>query len=171
MNSWCFTYLKTWSPSCRLLHCVLMYVEGVPLRICGRNLPLQQLTGGVVTSISAAIHVVHLSTWVIWPGKNSMELFFKAKFDFKSTWNCDRATSHHKHPVRQSPARDTEKLTKVWLRYFGTNRIIDNCHRCRGVMWRKWNNYFDKWFKEFGRTDNYYFIGPYKFFSYHEDLS
>ena len=81
---------------------------------------------------------------VIGPSKNSMELFCKAKFDFKSTWNRDSATSHHKHPVCQSPAGDAEKLTNVWSRYFGTNRIIDNWHRCLGVMWRKRKNYFDK---------------------------
>ena len=39
---------------------------------------------------------------VIGPSKNSMELFFNAKFDFKSTWNLDSTTSHHKHPVCQS---------------------------------------------------------------------
>ena len=81
---------------------------------------------------------------VIGPSKNSMELFCKAKFDFKSTWNRDSATSHHKHPVCQSPAGDAEKLTNVWSRYFGTNRIIDNWHRCLGVMWRKRKKYFDK---------------------------
>ena len=81
---------------------------------------------------------------VIGPSKNSMELFCKAKFDFKSTWNRDSATSHHKHPVGQSPVRKAEKLTNVWWRYFGTNRIIDNWHRCLGVMWRKRKKYFDK---------------------------
>ena len=81
---------------------------------------------------------------VIGPSKNSMELFCKAKFEFKSTWNRDSATSHHKHPVCQSPAGDAEKLTNVWSMYFGTNRIIDNWHRCLGVMWRKRKNYFDK---------------------------
>ena len=83
---------------------------------------------------------------VIGPSKNSMELFFNAKFDFKSTWNCDSTTSHHKHPVCQSPAGEAEKLTNVWSRYFGTNRIIDNWHRCLGVMWRKRKNYFDEEF-------------------------
>ena len=78
------------------------------------------------------------------PSKNSTELFFNAKFDFKSTWNRDSTTSHHKHPVCQSPAGDAEKLTNVWSRYFGTNRIIDNWHRCLGVMWRQRKNYFDK---------------------------
>ena len=73
--------------------------------------------------------------WVIRPNKNSMELFFNAKFDFKSTWNYDLTTSHHKHPVCQSPAGDAEKLTNVWSRYFGTNRIMDTWHRCLGVMW------------------------------------
>ena len=53
---------------------------------------------------------------VIGPSKNSMELFCKAKFDFKSTWNRDSATSHHKHPVCQSPVGDAEKLTNVWSR-------------------------------------------------------
>ena len=81
---------------------------------------------------------------VIGPSKNSMELFCKAKFEFKSTRNRDSATSHHKHPVCQSPAGDAEKLTNVWSMYFGTNRIIDNWHRCLGVMWRKRKNYFDK---------------------------
>ena len=81
---------------------------------------------------------------VIGLSKNSMELFCKAKFEFKSTWNRDSATSHHKHPVCQSPAGDAEKLTNVWSMYFGTNRIIDNWHRCLGVMWRKRKNYFDK---------------------------
>ena len=81
---------------------------------------------------------------VIGPSKNSTELFCKTKFDFKSTWNRDSATSHHKHPVCQSPAGDAEKLTNVWSRYFGTNRIIDNWHRCLGVMWRKRKHYFDE---------------------------
>ena len=84
---------------------------------------------------------------VIGPSKNSMELFFNAKFDFKSTWNRDSTTSHHKHPVCQSPAGEAEKLTNVCRsRYFGTNRIIDNWHRCLGVMWRKRKNYFEKLF-------------------------
>ena len=69
---------------------------------------------------------------VIRPSKNSMESFFNAKFDFKSTWNRDSTNSHHKHPVCQSPAGEAEKLTNVWSRYFGTNRIIDNWHRCLG---------------------------------------
>ena len=85
---------------------------------------------------------------VIRPSKNSMELYFNAKFDFKSTWNRDSTTSHHKHPVCQYPAGEAEKLTNVWSRYFGTNRIIDNWHRCLGVMWRKRKNYFEKLFKK-----------------------
>ena len=80
---------------------------------------------------------------VIGQSKNSMESFFNAKFDFKSTLNRDSTTSHHKHPVCQSPAGDAEKLTNVWSRYFGTNRIIENWHRCLWVMWRKRKNYFD----------------------------
>ena len=120
-------------------------VEGVPLWVRRRNL---------ITSSTANLEWRHIhficdlySTfirWVIGPSKNSMELFFNAKFDFKSTWNLDSTTSHHKHPVCQSPAGDMEKLTNVWSRYFGTNRIIDNWHRCLGVMWCKRKNYFHK---------------------------
>ena len=73
---------------------------------------------------------------VIGPSKNSMESFFNAKFDFKSTWNRDSTTSHHKHQVCQSPAGEAEKLTNVWSRYLGTNRIIHNWHGCLGVMRR-----------------------------------
>ena len=97
---------------------------------------------------------------VIGASKNSMESFFNAKFDFKSTWNRDSTTSHHKHPVCQSPAREAEKLTNVWSRYFGTNRIIDNWHRCLGVMWRKWKNYFEKLFLKNLWTVNFHFIDP-----------
>ena len=51
---------------------------------------------------------------VIGPSKNSMEIFFNAKFDFKSTWNRDWTISHHtEHPVCQSPAGDAEKATNV----------------------------------------------------------
>ena len=53
-----------------------------------------------------------------------------------------------------------QKLTNVWSRYFGTNRIIDNWHRCLGVMWRKRKNYFDKWLKTNLWTVNFYFIDP-----------
>ena len=67
-------------------------------------------------SISAAIHIpggtfIHRE---IWPGKNSMELFFNAKFYFKSTWNHDWVTSHYKHLACESPAVDTEKSTNFW---------------------------------------------------------
>ena len=81
---------------------------------------------------------------VIGSSKNSMELLFNAKFDFKSTWNRDSITSYHKHLVCQSLAAEAEKLTNVWSRYFGTNRIIDNWHRCLGVMWRKRKKIFRK---------------------------
>ena len=81
---------------------------------------------------------------IIGPSKNSMEVFINAQFDFKSTRNLDSTASHHKHPVCQSPAGDAEKLTNVWWRYFGTNRIIDNWHWCLGVMWRKRKNDFHK---------------------------
>ena len=97
---------------------------------------------------------------VIGTSPNSMELFSNAKFDFKSTWNSDSTTSHHKHPVCQSPAGYAEKLTNVWSRYFVTNRIIDNLHRCHGVRWRKLKKYFDKWFKKNPWIHNFHFIDP-----------
>ena len=50
---------------------------------------------------------------VIGPSKNSMELFFNGQFDFKSTWNLDSTTSHHKHPVCESPAVDYWQLAPV----------------------------------------------------------
>ena len=111
--------------------------------------PAKKLTSSTANLVGCHVHFILdlYSTFirqVIGPSKNSMELFFNAKFDFKSTWNRDSTTSHHKHPVCQSPAGDDEKLTNVWSMYFGTNRIIDNCHRCLGVMWRKRKNYFDK---------------------------
>ena len=112
-------------------------VEGVPLLS-----PPKKLTSSTANLEWCHVHFIRdsYSTFirrVIGPSKNSMELFCKAKVDFKSTWNHDSATSHHKHPVCQSPAEDGEKFTNVWSRYFGTNRIIDNWHRCLGVMWRK----------------------------------
>ena len=39
--------------------------------------------------------------------------------------------------VSPGPARDTEKLTNFWPRYFGTNQIIDNLQ------------HFDEWLKNF----------------------
>ena len=60
---------------------------------------------------------------VIGPSKNSMELFFNAKFDFKSTWNRDSTTSHHHsgetdeancswlHPIRPPPKRPDQDNT------------------------------------------------------------
>ena len=111
--------------------------------------PPKKLTSSTANWECCNVHFIRdsYSTFihrVIGPSKNSTELFFNAKFDFKSIWNRDLTTSHHKHPVCQSPAEDAEKLTNVWSRYFGTNRIIDNWHRCLGVMWRKRKNYFDR---------------------------
>ena len=122
----------------------LIIVEGVPLRS-----PPKKLTFSTANLEWCHVHFIRdsYSTFirrVIGPSKNSMQLFFNAKFDFKSTWNRDWTTSHHKHPVCQSPAGDAEKLANVWSRYFGTNGIIDNWHRCLVVMWRKRKNYFDK---------------------------
>ena len=93
-------------------------VIGVPLWVCGRNLTLQQLTWSGVMSISAAIHILHLYIRrVNRPGKTPWYLILNAKFDFKSTWNRDWATSRHKHPVCQFSVGDAEKLTNVWSRY------------------------------------------------------
>ena len=108
---------------------------------------------------------------VIGPSKNSMELFFNVKFHFKSTWNRDSTTSHHKHPVCQSPAGEAEKLTNVWSRYFGTNRIIDNWHRCLGVMWRKRKNYFETLFLKKSMDCQFSFHWLTKLFTYYEDFS
>ena len=78
---------------------------------------------------------------VMWPSKNPMELFFNAKIfknDFKSKWNHDSTTSHRKHPVCQHPSEDTVKLTSVWWRVLGTNRIIGTWRwSLGGVMWCK----------------------------------
>ena len=68
-------------------------------------------------------------------------------------WNSEWTASRHEHPVCQNPVGDTEKLNDVWLRYFGTNWIIDNWHWCLGVMWRirknisicNWKNFFSDW--------------------------
>ena len=111
--------------------------------------PPKKLTSSTANFEWCHVHFIRepYSTFVrrvIGPSKSSMELFFNAKFDFKSTWNRDWTSSHHKHPVCQSPAGDAEKLTNVWSRYFGTNRIIDNWHPCLGVMWRKRKKYFDE---------------------------
>ena len=55
---------------------------------------------------------------VIGPSKNSMELFFNAKFDFISTWNRDSTTSHHKHPVCQSPVRERREINQCLVKVF-----------------------------------------------------
>ena len=49
-------------------------------------------------------------------------------------------------------------LHHVWSRYFGTNRIIDNWHRCLGVMWRKRKNISINHSKNFLWTVNFYFF-------------
>ena len=95
-----------------------------------------------------------------------MELFVNAKFDFISTWNRDSTTSYHKHPVCQSPAGEAKKLTNVWSRYFGTNRIIDNWHRCLRVMWLKRKNYFEKLFLKKSMDCQFSFHWPTKLFTF-----
>ena len=59
------------------------------------------------------------------------------------TWYLNSPPFRRANTACESPAGD-EKSTNVWLRYFGMNRIIDNWHRCIGVMWHKRNNYFAK---------------------------
>ena len=126
-----------WHPSSsyRLLHRVLMY------KCCSTALSLRKKLTTSSANFewchvhSVAIHTVHLINRVIWPDKNSMELFFH----FQSTWIRDWASPHHEHPVCQSSAGYTEKLTNIWSRYFGKNRIIDNWHLCLKMIWRKRN--------------------------------
>ena len=84
--------------------------------------PSKKLTSATANLEWCHVHFIRdpYSTFirhVIGPSKNSMEFFFNAKFDFKSTWIRDWATSHHKHPVCQRPAGDVEKSTNVWSRY------------------------------------------------------
>ena len=90
---------------------------------------------------------------VIWPGKNSMELFFNTKFHFKSTQNHDWATFHRKHPVCQSPA-GTQEINQCLVKVYWNE--LDYSTPGTGVLgqWRKWKNYGDKqlsWWK------NHYF--------------
>ena len=148
----------------------LTVVEVVPLLS-----PPKKLTSSTANLEWCHVHLIRdsYSTFihrVIGSSKNSMELFFNAKFDFKSTRNRDSTTSHHKHPVCQSHGGDAEKLTNVWSRYFGTNRIIDNWLRCLGLMWRKRKNDFDKWLKTNLWTVNFISL-THNFFTYHEDFS
>ena len=144
------------------------YIESTTLS------PLKKLTSSTSNLEWCHVHFIRdsYSTFihrVIGPSKNSMELFFNAKFDFKSTWNRDSATSHHKHPVGQSPAGNAEKLTNVWPRYFGTNRIIDNWHRWLGVMWRKRKN-ISIIFKKI-MDCQFFSHRPTELFIYYEDFS
>ena len=82
------------SPSCRLLHHVLMYSWR------SNTLSLRKK----LTSLTADLEWCHVLfsrdsytfiRRIIWPGKDSMELIFNTKFHFESTWNRDWATSHH----------------------------------------------------------------------------
>ena len=52
-------------------------------------------------------------------------IVFQCKNDFKSKRNHDSTAFYHKHPVCQYPGgEDTVKLTSVWWRVLGMNRII-----------------------------------------------
>ena len=42
-----------------------------------------------------------------------IDLFYNAKFDFKSTSTHDSTACHHKHPTCQYPGEDTMELTSV----------------------------------------------------------
>ena len=97
---------------------------------------------------------------VIGPSKNSMELYFNTKFDFKSTWNRDWATYHHTHSVCQSPAGDTVKLTmfgqdvleRIGLLTTGTS-VLGSCD-VKGKIISINNSKNCLW------TDNVYFFDP-----------
>ena len=83
--------------------------------------PPKKLTSSIANLEWCHVHFIRdsYSTFihqVIGLSKNSMESFFNAKFHFKSRWNRDSTTSHHKHPVCQYPAGEAEKLTNVWSR-------------------------------------------------------
>ena len=68
-------------------------------------------------------------------------------------------------PASSVSCGDTDKLTNVCSRYFGTNRIVNNWHWCLGVMWRKGNNHFDKNnLKTILWTVEFYFIDPQNYF-------
>ena len=104
-----------WHPSLsgRLPHRALIYSCRSRLRsVCERNFPFNSWLGVA----SCPLQPRFIYTFIhrkIWAGKNPKELFFNAKFDFKSTLNRDWDTSHHKHPVCQSPARESEKLEQL----------------------------------------------------------
>ena len=125
----------------RQVDCSIVYwciVEGV----CRRNLPLQQLTWSGVMSISVAIHIVHFPLSRL-SSQEVHGVISQHNIRLQIHMRSWLGYSHHKHQVCHSPARDTEKLTNVWPKYFGTNRIIDNCHWFPGVIWRKRNNHLD----------------------------
>ena len=146
-------------------------IEGVSLFS-----PSNKLTSSTAYLEWCHVHFIRNSSCtfvrrVIGPSKNSMELFFNAKFDFKSTWNRDSTTSHRKYPVCQSPVGDAEKLTNVWSRYFGTNRVIDNWYRCLGIMWRKRKKLFRKMIENKSMDCQFLFHWSANLFTYHEDFS
>ena len=104
---------------------------------------------------------------VMWPSKNPWKLFSNAKNDFKSKWKHDSTASQHTHPVCQYPSEDTVKLTSVWWRVFGTNRIIGTWHWSLGGNVTQRENYFEKWFINCLRTVHFFYIDPHIFFRYH----
>ena len=61
----CYSWWKEHYIQVPHANCFIVYkliVEGVPLWVCGRNLPFQWLTWSGIKSISSIIHILHLST-------------------------------------------------------------------------------------------------------------
>ena len=98
-------------------------VKGVPLWVCGRKLHLQQLGNLEWCHVHFSRDLYYTFTRrIIWPDKNSMELFL--------TWNL----TFNPHEIVTGlpltrklrfvrPLPGTLKLTSVWSMYFGTERI------------------------------------------------
>ena len=72
-----------------------------------------------------------------------IDLFYNAKFDFKSTANHDSTAYHHKHLTCQYPGEDMMELTSAWPDILRMNRIIGKYHWCLGVMADKEKNHFN----------------------------
>ena len=95
----------------------------------------------VVISVVSLDVAVSWAPWFEWRKTCLFMITFYAKFDFKTTWVRGSTSSHHEHPVCQSPAGDTEN---VWSMYFETNRISDNWHYHLVLKWHKQKSDFDK---------------------------
>ena len=108
---------------------------------------------------------------VMWSSKNRIELFFNAKNYFKSKWNHDSTASYHNHPVCQYPGKFMVKLTSVWRRVLGTNRIIGTWHWSLGGNVTLRENYFEKKIHKLFTNCPFFNIHPHKLFRYDVDNS